>query len=129
MIKDLPNIEKVEASGRLALRIKFTRGGWKTVRLAEFIAREKAMSSLRNQTVFRKAMVSDWGGGVVWPGGLNLGASTLWRWLNGNAADCAKAAGPFGTRASRAPQGDGVDIKMGGGTRSLRPRLRASTNG
>ena len=79
MIKDLPNIEKVEASGRLALRIKFTRGGWKTVRLAEFIAREKAMSSLRNQTVFRKAMVSDWGGGVVWPGGLNLGASTLWR--------------------------------------------------
>ena len=60
MIKDLPNIEKVEASEDFALHIKFRRGGWKTVRLAGFIARETSMLPLREEAVFRRAKVSDW---------------------------------------------------------------------
>ena len=76
--QELPNIEKVEAGKDRTLRIKFRRGGWKSVRLDGFIAREAAMSPLKDQAIFRKAKVIDWGGGVGWPGDLDLGASTLW---------------------------------------------------
>lgn len=78
MTKELPSIDRVEAGKGHTLRIKFRRGGWKTVRLAGFIARERAMSPLKDEAIFRKARAIDWGGGIGWPGDLDLGASTLW---------------------------------------------------
>lgn len=79
MTQELPNIDKVEAGKDYTLRIKFRRGGWKSVRLTGFIARESAMSTLKDEAIFRKAKVIDWGGAIGWPGDLDLGASTLWR--------------------------------------------------
>ena len=78
MTAELPNIEKVSAGKASGLRIKFRRGGWRSVRLAGFIAREKTLAPLLDESLFRKAKVIDWGGGIGWPGGLDLGASTLW---------------------------------------------------
>jgi hypothetical protein len=78
MTRELPNIDRVEAGKDYTLRIKFRRGGWKPVRLAGLIARESVMAALNDDAVFRKAKVIDWGGGVGWPGGFDLGASTLW---------------------------------------------------
>ena len=78
MTKELPSIDRVGAGKDHALRIKFRRGGWKTVRLAGFIARERVMWTLKDEAIFRKAKVIDWGGGIGWPGDLDLGASTLW---------------------------------------------------
>jgi hypothetical protein len=82
----LPNVEKVKAGKDHTLRVKFRGGGWRTVRLAGFVAREPFLAPLKGQDVFRKAKVIDWGGGVGWPGGLDLGASTLWRMANEQAS-------------------------------------------
>src|SRR6266436_7073351 len=78
MSKALPNIEKAEAGLGYALRVKFRGRGWKTIRLAGLIALQKAMAPIKDETEFRKVKVIDWGGGVGWPSGLDLGASTLW---------------------------------------------------
>ena len=79
MTTSLPNIEKLKVAKDHTLRLKFRGDGWKGVRLAGLIAREPFLASLKAETVFRKAKIIDWGGGVGWPGGLDLGASTLWR--------------------------------------------------
>ncbi len=86
MTTRLPSIEKVKVGKDQILRLKFHRGGWRTVRLAGFIAREPFLAALKADEVFRGAKVIDWGGGIGWPGGLDLGASTLWRMANEQAA-------------------------------------------
>jgi Protein of unknown function (DUF2442) len=96
MSKDLPNIERVAAGNGRTLRIKFRQCGWRTVRLNGFIARETFLSPLSKAEEFRKVKVIDWGGGVGWPGGIDLGASTLWR--------MAEEQTPFGTADFRAWQ-------------------------
>jgi hypothetical protein len=78
MTDELPNIDRVEAVKDHTLRIKFRRGGWKTVQLAGFIARERMMCPLKDEATFRKVKVIGWGSGIGWPGDLDLGASTLW---------------------------------------------------
>jgi hypothetical protein len=76
--EDLPNISRVEPAKDYTLRIKFRRGGWKTVQLAGFIALHRVFEPLRDQRSFRKVKVAGWGSGVGWPGDLDLSASTLW---------------------------------------------------
>ncbi|HTT84211.1 MAG TPA: hypothetical protein VMF67_12070 [Rhizomicrobium sp.] len=50
--------------------------------LAGLIAREEFLAPLRDEDVFARARVIDWGAGVGWPGDRDLSASTLWRMAN-----------------------------------------------
>jgi hypothetical protein len=75
----LPNIEKIQPGAEHVLRVKFRGRGWKTIRLVGLVAREKAMAPIRDDTEFRKVKIIDWGGGIGWPNGLDLSATTLWR--------------------------------------------------
>ncbi len=86
MTSTLPNIERLRVAEDHTLRLKFRRDGWKTVRLAGLIARESFLAPLEAPEIFVKAKVIDWGAGVGWPGGLDLGASTLWRMANEQTA-------------------------------------------
>jgi hypothetical protein len=86
MRSTLPNIERVKVLPNQVLRLKFRRHGWKSVRLAGLIAREPFLALLKDEAVFGKAKVIDWGAAIGWPEELDLGASTLWRMANEQAS-------------------------------------------
>ncbi len=79
MFANFPNIVKVEVLPGYALRVKFRNGGWREIALEGFLARYKSVAALRDATLFVKSKVIDWGAAIGWPGGVSIGADTLWR--------------------------------------------------
>lgn len=79
MVQELPNIVKVEALPGYALRVKFRNCGWREIALEGFLACYQSVAALRDAKLFGKAKVIDWGAAIGWPGGVAIGADTLWR--------------------------------------------------
>ena len=79
MADELPSVEKIRIAEPFALRIKFRGRKWRSVNLAGLIARQEFLAPLRDEALFAKARVIDWGAGVGWPGDMDRSASTLWR--------------------------------------------------
>ena len=79
MADELPNIEKSRVQGTSILHLKFRGRKSRAVNLAGLIAREEFLAPLRDERIFAKARVIDWGAGIGWPDDRDLSASTLWR--------------------------------------------------
>ena len=78
-------IPRIEAARPLAkspatLSLRFAGGEAGRVDLSEVIRGKRALTKLRDVETFRGAKPSDHGFGVVWPGGIEIGADTLY-WL------------------------------------------------
>ena len=80
MNQELPKLIKVEAmdTGRV-LRFKLKNSGWREVDLEGFISRVQGLAALKDERVFAKAKVIDWGAAVGWPGDIGIAAETLLR--------------------------------------------------
>jgi hypothetical protein len=75
----LPRLVKVEVAGDHRLKIKFRKEGWRTVRLDGLIERFRALRPLRDQSLFKRAKVADWGAAVGWTDEMAVSADTLLR--------------------------------------------------
>ena len=78
----IPRIEAVRtlAKSPATLSLRFAGGEAGRVDLSEVIRGKPALTKLRDVETFRGAKPSDHGFGVVWPGGIEIGADTLY-WL------------------------------------------------
>lgn len=76
-MKTTPDIVLVKPGKTYVVEIKFRREGKKTVDLSGMVALEKHLEPLRDEKIFRKMKVIDWGAAIGWPGDIALGASTL----------------------------------------------------
>ena len=80
MSQELPKLAKVEVPGTgRVLRFKLKNANWAHVDLAGFIARFRGLEPLKDDRLFAKAKVIDWGAAVGWPGDIGIAASTLQR--------------------------------------------------
>jgi hypothetical protein len=75
----LPRLVKVELAGDRRLKIKFRKQGWRAVRLDGLIERFSALRPLRDQSLFARAKVADWGAAVGWTDEIAVSADTLFR--------------------------------------------------
>lgn len=78
----IPRIASVRTSAKTpaALTLHFANGDTGRVELSGTIAAKRALASLRDAALFRRAKPSEHGFGVVWPNGIEIGADTLY-WL------------------------------------------------
>lgn len=72
-------ITGAEASGRAMLRITWSDGRVLTVRLTEPIQTFSVLEPLQDPAVFSQVQVGEWGFDVLWPGDIELSATTLYR--------------------------------------------------
>ena len=78
----IPRIEAVRTlvKSPATLSLRFAGGEAGRVDLSEVIHGKRALTKLRDVETFRGAKPSEHGFGVVWPGGIEIGADTLY-WL------------------------------------------------
>jgi hypothetical protein len=81
----------VEAGPGSWLNLRWDGGLDAKVSLAPVLETD-AYASLRDQTMFARATLGDWGHSVVWPGEIEIGADSLW-------LDCLSAWGQEDTRS------------------------------
>ena len=74
----MPLINAVKAVGPLCLMIQWDTGESYGVNLAALVTRTQAYAPLREPTFFECVTVEEWGHGLDWPGGLDLGADRLY---------------------------------------------------
>jgi hypothetical protein len=67
---------KAKAPGTLALR--WSDGKRVEISLAG-VLRQKAFAALKDEKLFVRVELGDWGHSVVWPGDIELSADSLWR--------------------------------------------------
>ena len=72
-------ITGVEAGERAMLRITWSDGRVLTVRLTEPIQTFSVLEPLQDPAVFSQVQVGEWGFDVLWPGDIELSATTLYR--------------------------------------------------
>lgn len=77
-MEQLRSITKVTTKAPDLLSLSWSDGVKVELSLAR-VARSKAFKSLKDKTIFMKGKLGDWGHSVVWPGGVELGADSLWR--------------------------------------------------
>ncbi len=65
--------------GKQSLRITWSDGRVLSVNLAESIRAFDVLAPLHDAALFQQAQVGEWGFDVVWPGDIELSASTLYR--------------------------------------------------
>ena len=73
-----PRIEAVTVNGPMRLRINWSTGECLDVDLEEPINRLKTLAPLRDQTLFARATVGEWGHSVIWNDAIDLGADRLY---------------------------------------------------
>lgn len=78
----IPRIMAVKPVARIPflLSLRFADGATGQVNLAELVRGKRALATLREPPMFRRAKPADHGFGVVWPDGIEIGADTLY-WL------------------------------------------------
>ena len=78
----IPSIEAARplTKSPATLSLCFAGGEAGRVDLSEVIRGKRALTKLRDVETFRRAKPSDHGFGVAWPGGIEIGADTLY-WL------------------------------------------------
>lgn len=74
-----PILANVRALAGCRLRLTWANDGEAVVDLSRDVARLRYLASLRKAEVFRQVQLSDGGHAVVWPGGIDIGADSLWR--------------------------------------------------
>ena len=64
----------------LTLHVGWDRGGENSVDVSGMVASYRVYTSLRNSPgLFHQVQVGEYGTDVVWPGGIDMSADTLWR--------------------------------------------------
>jgi hypothetical protein len=77
-MEQLRSITKVTAKAPDVLAVVWSDGVKVELSLAK-VLRTKAYKALKDEKLFAKAALGDWGHSVVWPGDIELGADSLWR--------------------------------------------------
>ncbi|WP_294135803.1 DUF2442 domain-containing protein [Sphingobium sp.] len=70
-------ISAVHATGATTLHISWSDGTEADLDLAGLMA-DRAFATLRDQAEFARVEIGDWGHGLAWPSGAELGADRLW---------------------------------------------------
>ena len=74
-----PLITAVQITDALHLVISWNTGETLDCDLNTTISRHAALAPLADPAVFSKVAVEEWGHGLDWPGGLNMGADRLYQ--------------------------------------------------
>jgi hypothetical protein len=73
----VPTIRRVEAILPTGLCLQWSDGKETTVDIAPWLE-DRAFASLRDQAVFAKVEIGDWGHSLQWPDDVEIGADSLW---------------------------------------------------
>lgn len=73
-----PLITAVQVSGTMKLTLTWATSETLDLDLADTINRQSAFASLTDPAVFIQVAVEEWGHGLDWPGGLDMGADRLY---------------------------------------------------
>jgi Protein of unknown function (DUF2442) len=75
-----PRIAKIEAKQGTVLRFLLKREkAWRQANLSGLVSRYAVLEPLKDESLFAKARIIDWGAGVGWPGERDIYAGTLVR--------------------------------------------------
>jgi DNA-binding XRE family transcriptional regulator len=75
------------------LHVRWDKGGENAVDVSDLIGTFRAYAPLRNlPELFRQVQLGEYGSDVVWPGGIDMSADTLWRLAQEQAAATMTAA-------------------------------------
>lgn len=74
-----PLITAVQVTGAVRLMITWNTGETLDCDLAATVSRHNALAALADPTVFTQVKVEEWGHGLDWPGGLDMGADRLYQ--------------------------------------------------
>lgn len=74
-----PLITAVQVTGALHLLITWNTGETLSCDLAATLNQHAAMTPLADPAVFSQVAVEEWGHGLDWPGGLDMGADRLYQ--------------------------------------------------
>ena len=77
-MKNPPNIETAEVVSPSVIRLHWSTGETLNVDLSDLPQRNKVFAKLANPAFFAKMERDEWGHGLGWPGGLDLGADRLY---------------------------------------------------
>jgi hypothetical protein len=107
-----PLITSFQMAGTMTLSITWSTGEILSVDLSALINRSTALVPLLDPTLFSQAVAEEWGHGIDWPNGLDLGADRLYelgreqaglfsparfdRWMNDNKLSLSSAADAIG---------------------------------
>lgn len=107
-----PLITAVNVTGTMKLVLTWATGEILDCNLAEIIQSYTAFAPLKDPAVFSQVAVEEWGHGLDWPGGLDMGADRLYQlcrdqagllspaafdeWMNNNQLSLSTAAEALG---------------------------------
>jgi len=74
-----PLITAVQVTGTLSLLITWNTGENLACDLTNTVGRHGALASFADPAVFSQVTVEEWGHGLDWPGGLDMGADRLYQ--------------------------------------------------
>ena len=77
-MKNPPNIQAARVVENGVIELVWSTGEILSVNLADLPKRNAAFAKLANLTFFAKMERDEWGHGIGWPGGLDLGADRLY---------------------------------------------------
>lgn len=87
-----PLITAVQVTGALRLMITWNTGETLACDLTATISRHNALAPLADPVVFSQVTVEEWGHGLDWPGGLDMGADRLYQLCREQAGLLSPAA-------------------------------------
>ena len=107
-----PLITAVEVSGPMKLALAWSTGENLDIDLADTINRHSIFAPLSDPAAFSQVVVDEWGHGLGWPGGLDMGADRLYQlcreqagllspvafdgWIKNNSLSLTTAANALG---------------------------------
>jgi hypothetical protein len=77
-MKNPPNIQAARVISPGLIELVWSTGETLNVNLADLPKRNKAFAKLADPDFFSKMELDEWGHGIGWPGGLDLGADRLY---------------------------------------------------
>jgi hypothetical protein len=77
-MKNPPNILSARVVGHVTVEISWSTGETLRVDLTDLANRNAAFAPLADPDVFARMVCDEWGHGIDWPGGLDLGADRLY---------------------------------------------------
>lgn len=87
-----PLIGEVQVTGAQDLMISWSTGETLSCNLAAVISRHAAFAPLADPAVFSKVVTEEWGHGLDWPNGLDMGADRLYQLCRDQAGLLSPAA-------------------------------------
>lgn len=87
-----PLITAVQVTGDLHLRITWNTGEALDCDLAATVSQHTALAPFADPAVFSQVAIEEWGHGLDWPGGLDMGADRLYQLCREQAGLLSPAA-------------------------------------